>query len=909
MIALFVVPTAVLAAAMLVGVYLTTKSPALRRTKLVVCFWVFCAVISLFSYVGSRPPPQTCFVTLVLSHLFFAAVHNLTLSRSMVLNEIFGNTFRRVNATTRIILVRALALSAPDVLLTVSWFLWGIANGSISVHRSGFGCGHPNGQYLTTLAVAYRCACVLVMLYNWKQLRNYKHLVAEQTCATLKLLAVAYYLTVSGLAVTALAPVDMARYSAYVIVFSATLGLSLISMFGANLAVAIWPVDSGEVVEVPSDILIVTGTSTARATSEAVRGALKICCDQIAGRLPNLIVVSYTEQHDPKLVRSAIQRLFPQTPITGASTCIGVLNSSTFSSKGGFSLGIWMVCDPEGVYAVAHCAYQSAGGSSQVMPKHMSTAANIAGQQCINQALVASASRKGPVNRSETCSGSGDPEQLPPFVWMSAHPGHEEELIAGMKLAFGHSDAGELPIVGGTAADNAVKKHWSVLSSAPKAGDGSEEVAIALCWPSVHVKIAMFSAYAPQARSGEVTKSAGRRIIEIDGKPAAQVLNKWSGNSYDEAVKRSESKKPTNILSLAAMFPLGRQLGYDFEEEPWYQNIHPNDVGPDGSVGCFAVVREGDVLYQMSTTKEALLRKVGTAAKHIVRDSHFSLSEIKGSLAVYCGGCMLAVKDDMNSACDTLAAALGHAPYMGICSFGEQGPGPEGQALHANLMFATAVFSNKRRIARFSNSGAVTNSGPTAHGSATYTTDRRHSGPVHVNVSPYSALAPFQGPVSPRRGSWTRHSGMRKTYKVQPRAVTTHAPSSDTQFGDSVLYGMEEDIPVSPLSHSSSLGQPSSLDSSGHGGSNRVVPTDTKNVEPWQRPSRNISRVGIAPNDSDSQRQLQQAQQAAAAAERREAAAGNSQTLKRYGSRGQSLRRIASMSNLTPTHSNSNAEV
>ena len=836
----FAGPTAAGAACMVVAVHLTTKSVALRKIKVAVCSLGLMAVLSLFAYVGGRPPPHTCFVTLLLSHLFFSAVQNLTLSRGMVLAEIFGNKFKRVNATTRTVLVRALFLSIPDVILTVSWFMWGVANGSISVHRSGFGCGHPNGQFLTSIGIIYRCVCVLAMLVYWKKLRVYKHAVAEQTCATLKSLAVAYYLTVAGLAITAIAPVDMARYASYVISFSATLGLSLLSMFGGNLAVAIWPVDTGEVVEVPSDIRIVTSTSTIQATVDAAGACVKDCCKQLSGRQPNLIVLSYTEQHEPKLLRAAIQRSFSNVPIIGASTCTGVLSPQGFASSHGCSLGVWMVCDPEGVYTVAHCAYHTTPlpNNDQESSKNMhlltGTAAFIAGQQCINRALFGTASAKTSTAGTATCSGDGDPEELPPFVWMCSHPGHEEELISGMKAAFGRSEGDELAILGSSAADNHVKQNWSVLSSLPVSGEGDSEVAIAMCWPSVHVKISMFSAYAPQARSGEVTKVQGRRILEIGGQPAAQVLNTWSAGTYQDSIARLKQGKSSSILSLSAMFPLGVHIGYDFEEEPWYHNIHPSDIGLDGSVGCFAEVRLGQEIVQMSTTADALVRKLGVAAKHVIHDSHFTLAEIKGSLAVYCGGCMLAVQSDMDSACHTLSAALGNAPYMGVCSFGEQGPGPEGHPVHANLMFCTAVFSSRRHIPKYSNSflpfsrerPLVKNSAPSSE------LRRRHSTSTNLNVAPDSALAHFQGPTSrhpPRRSSSGRMPASFGRARVAPQGpAATRDQSSDTQFGDSVLYGMEEDIPVSPMSHSSSLGLPASFPRRGSGSSAPGAPSDLK---------------------------------------------------------------------------------
>ena len=54
------------------------------------------------------------------------------------------------------------------------------------------------------------------------------------------------------------------------------------------------------------------------------------------------------------------------------------------------------------------------------------------------------------------------------------------------------------------------------------AGDG---VAVTLLWPTVPTELVFSSCYAPTAARGVVTKADGREAVEIDGRPAAEVLS------------------------------------------------------------------------------------------------------------------------------------------------------------------------------------------------------------------------------------------------------------------------------------------------------------------------------------------------------------------------------------------------
>ena len=106
----------------------------------------------------------------------------------------------------------------------------------------------------------------------------------------------------------------------------------------------------------------------------------------------------------------------------------------------------------------------------------------------------------------------------------------------------------------------------------------------------------------------------------------------------------------------------------------------------------------------MTGTKENIQTKISAVASNVLRSTGIPTSELRGALVVFCAGAMMYVeKDGMNAACGKLDAALGGANYLGIHTFGEQGPFPDGTNKHGNLMFSALVFSSRRKIMLLSN--------------------------------------------------------------------------------------------------------------------------------------------------------------------------------------------------------------
>lgn len=334
------------------------------------------------------------------------------------------------------------------------------------------------------------------------------------------------------------------------------------------------------------------------------------------------------------------------TAVHGATSCLGVMSDEGADCRGG--LGAFAIYDRDGDYGTA--------------------AADIS---------------DNPVEASATATRSalvdaGRSGEAPDLIWISSAPGMEEAVLAGVQSVVGT----EVPIVGGSAADNAIQGDWEVFDRASGFANG---VVVSALFPSTEVSISFQNGYAPAGSVGRLTKAEGRRIHEIDGLPAARFCETWGG------LEASETGEPVQILSQSTLAPLGRRIG-DVASVPFYLLLHPATAYPDGSVDVFADVVEGEDLHLMTGSQDSLISRAGRVAQQ-ARAGLQGGSDVAGALVVYCGGCMLAVQDRMDEAVEGINTALGDVPFLGTFTFGEQGQDLNSENCHGNLMISCITFA------------------------------------------------------------------------------------------------------------------------------------------------------------------------------------------------------------------------
>ena len=394
---------------------------------------------------------------------------------------------------------------------------------------------------------------------------------------------------------------------------------------------------------------IATVSSQEPDTAQAARAAYAALVAELGGP-PDWVLVQSAVRHDAATLRRTLASTDARM-LHGASSCLGVMSQAGVHADG--SLGLFGVRDPDGGY----------GTGIASLGADPSAAAAEALQRAID-----AAGRQG---------------EVPALVWLTASPGHEERCIAGIEAVLGRG----VPIVGGSAADDAVAGGWYLLTR-----DVSEASAVVVTamFPSTAVASAFQSGYAPTEHTGKVTRADGRTLIEIDGRPAALVYNEWTGGAIAAALPAGG-----NVLSDSSLFPIGRRVG-EAGGAAYYRLAHPAAVTEDGAIALFADIAAGDELVLMRGTGEALRSRAGRVAADALAVGHLRPGDVAGALVIFCAGCMLTIRDHLGDVVDGLRASLGGAPFLGCFTFGEQGCFLGGENRHGNLMVSVTVFAGPR---------------------------------------------------------------------------------------------------------------------------------------------------------------------------------------------------------------------
>lgn len=363
-------------------------------------------------------------------------------------------------------------------------------------------------------------------------------------------------------------------------------------------------------------------------------------------------VPNFVALHQSVSTRSlAIEHNFNDvTALHGATSCLGVMSEAGPCISGG--LGAFAIWDDDGDFGTG---LRPLGDDSRRAAKAAAEAA------------LRAADRLG---------------EAPDVIWLSCSPGSEEEVLAGVEDVVG----GNVPILGGSAADDTVEGHWQVFDTTQSQSDG---VIVSVLFPSKPISFAYHNGYAPTAHEGIVTKCDGRLLQEIDGRPAADVYREWT----DHKIIPDTVSERTAILSESTLSPLGRHLD-DVGGVPFYLLFHPAGLRTDGALELFADTHEGDTLTLMQGAPAHLTQRAGKVAALAAQSGNFEPDKIAGALMVYCGGCMLAVKDQLKDVSDGVATALPGVCFMGVYTFGEQGMVMGSRNRHGNLMISAIVFAS-----------------------------------------------------------------------------------------------------------------------------------------------------------------------------------------------------------------------
>lgn len=376
----------------------------------------------------------------------------------------------------------------------------------------------------------------------------------------------------------------------------------------------------------------------------------------------SIVFMFYGCEHDEKALYEWVTASFGQAALIGGSSSGGLITDKGFMGPKG--VGLLAIEDKAGDYGVA-------AGSLGDDPAQ-------AAESLLQQAL-------------DNCDCTG---QLPELIWVYQAPGHEEEVISGLRRIVGDN----CPIVGGSSADNDVSGQWSQLGPDGALTDG---LVLAVLFPSSPLGcgfqggyepvgpngIVTGIGYQPAGDSGVITASSGREILSIDNEPAAEVYNRWAGDLIGQRIRDGGS-----ILADTTMFPLATDAG-KVDGVTHYLLIHPESLGEEGTLRTFCNLEVGSRVYAMKGETERLVNRAGRVAEQARKVVESGGRRVSGGLVVYCGGCKIAVGDEISKVSDAVAAGLGDVPFIACFTFGEQGR-LINRNVHGNLMISTVAFGD-----------------------------------------------------------------------------------------------------------------------------------------------------------------------------------------------------------------------
>ncbi|TXH98460.1 MAG: hypothetical protein E6Q75_01350 [Rheinheimera sp.] len=336
------------------------------------------------------------------------------------------------------------------------------------------------------------------------------------------------------------------------------------------------------------------------------------------------------------------------------SSCLGAASSAGVDQSSDRRLTLMAITDPGGSYGVASVAQ--------------------------TEGLIA---QQAAATVQKAIARAGRPAELPALIWCMQAPGFEEQIITGIQQVVGD----QVPILGGSAADDEVTASWCQFDGEQLARD---LLVIAVLYPTVAISSYFSSGYSNQPFSGTVTAVNGRRVVEIDRKNALQVYNGWLQHYGLPA------QQPGQVISDCTFYPLGRQLAA--RDIPFSLLSLPTHIHPDGSIETLSEIQPGDVVTLMSGSKEQLVRR----ASHVVKVASDNLrlrhdTEPAAALIVYCAGCMLVLRDQIQQVQQSLSEALPDIPYLVAFTFGEQGCFADGYNRHGNLMISALLFGRPQQ--------------------------------------------------------------------------------------------------------------------------------------------------------------------------------------------------------------------
>jgi len=391
------------------------------------------------------------------------------------------------------------------------------------------------------------------------------------------------------------------------------------------------------------------GWSVKDTSQEAVKEAVEMMKEKLKGKNPHYILIWYTIAYDPYEIKKTLRELLGEDiQIHGSSSAVGVITPDGYHVGKIGSVAILGI--------VSERIKIGVGGANleELNPKE-------AGKKAIEEALAN-------INQREK----------PQFVYITATPSQEEEILLGIEEVIGN----EVPIIGGSAGDETLKARWSNIANNKIHSNG---IVLSVIFSDLKMGYAHEYGYLKRIKRGLATKAEGRILYEIDNKPAAEVYNEWTGERFNK-----ELKEGGMILAEATFYPLGKIL----REEEEYFPSHPGLINlPEKSLTMFTNIEVNDELVLLEGNWEWLINRAQKTARKALLSGNISQGEGLFAFYTFCAGNLLGIPESERAKIAVLfKEEIGEIPYVGGFTLGEQIYFPGLGNRHANLVNSLTIF-------------------------------------------------------------------------------------------------------------------------------------------------------------------------------------------------------------------------
>ncbi|MBS3817381.1 MAG: FIST C-terminal domain-containing protein [Candidatus Thermoplasmatota archaeon] len=176
----------------------------------------------------------------------------------------------------------------------------------------------------------------------------------------------------------------------------------------------------------------------------------------------------------------------------------------------------------------------------------------------------------------------------------------------------------------------------------------------------------------PRKESLTITETEGKKILEIDGRPAFDIYSERLGDISLDEFEEYGMKHPLGIADMAGNYTIR----------------DPIDVDEDKNIDLVTEMSEGSVAYIMESDMDDLIDKAGEVA----REARKEVPEPKFALLFDCISRTLLMDDKFKKELKSIRESIGEdVPILGALTFGEIGSYSDVPLFHNKTVSCTVI--------------------------------------------------------------------------------------------------------------------------------------------------------------------------------------------------------------------------